>query len=142
VCNRLPIRWLPEYAVGIQEIDQEHRGLFARAEKLHLAIRAGQGSESLLQTLDELVDYTCYHFAHEEELMQRISYPHYLDHCSQHEALRSEVRAMRERVASGDAGLATDVMQLMVDWLKCHTTTSDRRIGTYTRKCCNTDFSP
>ena len=31
--------------------------------------------------------------------------------------------------------MTNDVMHFLTDWLKCHTTTSDRRIGTYMRKC-------
>lgn len=129
------IRWLPDYAVGVQEIDQQHQGLFSLADKLRQAIRAGKGQEVLDGTLDELVDYTCYHFANEEKLMETISYPYYQNHCRQHEELRLKVRLMRKRVAAGEAGMTLQVMQFLVEWLKCHTTTSDRRIGTYMRRC-------
>jgi hemerythrin-like metal-binding protein len=128
------IRWLPDYMVGVQEIDHEHQGLFALAESYRLAMRAGKDRETLQQILNELFDYTHYHFAHEEELMERISYPYYPDHCRQHEGLRIKLRAIRERWAEEDIGMTNEVMKFLVDWLKCHTTTSDRRIGSYMRK--------
>jgi hemerythrin len=128
VCMDRMIRWVPDYAVGVPEIDEEHQGLFALAQKLQLATRAGKGSEILLPILDELVAYTAYHFEHEEELMQRIAYPYYEDHRLQHEDLRSIARAMRAR------STPNELLHFLVDWLKCHTTTSDRRIGTYMRK--------
>jgi hemerythrin-like metal-binding protein len=134
IAARYAFRWRPDYMVGVQSIDQEHQGLFAIAEKLHLAMRAGTGSEILQCLLDDLVDYTCYHFAHEEELMERINYPYYQDHCRQHEELRLKVRAMKERVGSGEASMTLEVMQFIMEWLKCHTTTSDRRIGSYITK--------
>jgi hemerythrin-like metal-binding protein len=128
------IRWLPEYAVGVQAIDQEHQGLFAIAERFHLAMRAGRGKEILECILDELVDYTCRHFAHEEKVMEQIRYPYYQDHYRQHQDLRLHVLEMKERAATGETSMTIEVMQFLMNWLKCHTTTSDRRIGTYMRK--------
>jgi hemerythrin len=133
--GKSPIRWSSDYAVGVQEIDQEHQSLFALAEKLQLASRADEGSKILERILDDLVDYTCYHFTHEEELMRRINYPHYQGHCRQHEDLNSKVREMTERAALSETAMTTKVLQFVVDWLKSHTTTSDRRTGTYMRKC-------
>jgi hemerythrin-like metal-binding protein len=127
-------RWLPDYAIGVQVVDAEHQGLFALAAKLHHSILSDHAPETLGQVLKELIDYTCYHFAHEEELMQRIGYPHFAAHCDQHEALRAQVLVMQERYTAGEHGMPMNVLQFVTDWLKCHTTTSDRRIGSYMRK--------
>jgi hemerythrin-like metal-binding protein len=74
------IRWLPDYAIGVEKIDQEHQHLFAIAARLDRAIRTKQAKEVLNSLLDELVDYTGYQFAREESLMERIGYPHYREH--------------------------------------------------------------
>jgi hemerythrin-like metal-binding protein len=134
LCKR-SIRWLPEYAIGVKQVDEEHQALFALLDKLHQGISAGNDLEILICILDELVAYTCYHFAHEEELMEKIQYPYYLDHCRQHEDLRLRVLAMKERAPAGEDTLLIEVMQFLIDWLKGHTTTSDRRIGSYMRRC-------
>jgi hemerythrin len=42
---------------------------------------------------------------------------------------------MKDRFAAGETGIPNEVLRFVVDWLKCHTTTSDRQIGTYMRKC-------
>lgn len=127
-------RWRPEYATGVQELDAEHQGLFALFAKLHAAIHAGQGSDVVGPVLDELLDYTWYHFAREEALMTRIGYPHLSQHVIEHGNLRRQVDAMRALFAAGEDGLPMELLQLLSDWLKCHTTTSDRRIGAYIRK--------
>jgi hemerythrin-like metal-binding protein len=128
------IRWLPDYAVGVQEIDREHQGLFSIAEEFRFAIRAEEGADVLENLLGKLLAYTDYHFAHEENLMEQIGYPYLADHCRQHQDLRSEALAMQERVAIGEPEMAMEAMRFLVDWLKRHTTTSDRRIGSYMRK--------
>jgi hemerythrin-like metal-binding protein len=125
------IRWLPDYAIGVERIDQEHQRLFALAAKLDRAIRTEQDKEVLNGLMDDLVDYTVYHFAHEESLMERIGYPHHREHCLQHEEARQKLLAKREEAARGAPGSPADLMQLLLDWLKCHTTTTDRRVGIY-----------
>lgn len=127
-------RWLSDYAIGVQEVDAEHQGLFSLAEKLHRGILLQQDQQIVGPLLLDLIDYTCCHFAHEEQLMQRIGYPHYADHCLQHQDLQSRAVAMQERYSAGETGMAIELLQFVVDWLKCHTMTSDRRIGSYMRK--------
>ena len=132
--TKAKIRWMPDYAVGVQEIDAEHQRLFSLASRLQEALIAGQGLEFQESLLEALVDYTSFHFVHEEELMERIGYPYYQDHCLQHEQLRTQVNAMKDRSTRGET-LADEILTFLVTWLKCHTTTADRRIGVYMRKC-------
>lgn len=138
------IRWLPEYAVGVQQIDGEHQRLFALADRMHRALLAGKGKEALDALLAELVEYAWRHFAHEEQLMQRIQYPAYQEHRRQHADLRSEVLAMQRRAASGELTMTIEVMQFLMEWLKRHTLSSDRGIATYLARPANAaqDLNP
>ncbi len=125
------IQWTPDYAVGVGQIDEEHQKLFALAEGMHEAMLEGKGKAALEEVLARLVKYTCYHFEHEEQLMARILYPHYQQHQQEHEELRAKVEAMRERSASGEITMTIEVMQFLMEWLRRHTITSDRRISRY-----------
>jgi hemerythrin len=124
-------QWTADYAVGVRQIDEEHQQLFALAESMHRAMLEGKGKAFLEDLLARLVNYTCYHFAHEEQLMERIRYPGYRQHQQQHEVLRSTVRALQDRSASGEVTMTIEVMQFLMEWLKRHTTSSDFRIGNY-----------
>ena len=77
VATRPMFQWSTDYAVGIRQVDEEHQQLFVLAERLHRAMLEGNGKAILVDLLARLVDYTCYHFAHEEQLMERIGYPGY-----------------------------------------------------------------
>ena len=128
--NPAPVfRWTRDYAVGIEQIDQEHRKLFALVEGMHQAMLAGKGKQTLQSLLADLIEYTVYHFSHEEGLMERIGYPDLEEHRRQHEDLRAKVRYLQVRSASGEATMTIEVTQFLIEWLKQHTTTSDRRIG-------------
>ena len=127
-------QWTKDYAVGVQQIDREHQRLFALAESLHEAMLEGQGKAILQDLLASLAAYTCYHFAHEERLMERIRYPDYRQHREQHEALRLRVRAIQDRISSGEMTMTIEVMHFFMEWLQRHTTTSDREIAGYMKK--------
>jgi hemerythrin len=127
------LEWTAAYAVGVPQIDQEHQRLFAFANQMHRAMIEGQGKRMLEDLLAGLVDYTCYHFANEERLMERIRYPDYPEHRRQHDELRAGVRAMQARSASGEVTMTIEAMRFLMQWIKRHTTTSDRRIGEYTK---------
>jgi hemerythrin len=123
--------WTIDYAVGIRKIDEEHLRLFGFAENLHKAMLEGKGTAALLNLHRDLVNYTSYHFAHEEQLMERIGYPAYRQHIQEHENLRSRVQAIQDRLASGEITMTIEVMQFLRAWLDRHITTSDYRIGRY-----------
>jgi hemerythrin-like metal-binding protein len=127
-------QWSNAYAVGVRQIDEEHRRLFALADSLHQAMLEGQGKAVLRDILADLVAYTCYHFTHEEQLMRRIRYPDYQPHRAQHVELRSKVQAMQDRAASGEITMTIEVMQFLVEWLKTHIPTSDCRVALYIKQ--------
>jgi hemerythrin-like metal-binding protein len=126
-------QWNADYAVGVRLIDQEHKRLFTLAESLHQAMLEGQGKAILQDLLANLIAYVSYHFAHEEQLMERIGYPDRPQHGEQHEHLRSKVLALRDRAASGELTMTIEAMQFMVDWLR-HITIADRAIAGYMKK--------
>jgi len=130
--NIVPMfQWTPDYAVGIEEIDREHQQLFVLAEGMHRAMFDGRGKEFLQSLLRDLVQYTDYHFSHEERLMEGMDYPDLGAHRQQHQALKDKVRAMQERSASGEITMTIEVAHFLVAWLKQHTVASDRRLGPY-----------
>jgi hemerythrin len=123
--------WSPDYTVGVRQIDGEHQQLFLLAQKMQEAMLTGEGKALLTDLLARLVEYTGFHFAHEEQLMERIHYPEFRKHRQQHEDLRAKVRAMQDRAASGEITMTIEVMQFFIAWLKRHTITSDRQIGAF-----------
>ena len=124
-------QWSTNYEIGVRQIDSEHQRLFVLADKMQQAMLKGKGKAVLTDLLAQLVDYTQYHFTHEEQLMGRVHYPEYEQHKRQHEDLRVKVRAMQDRAASGEATMTIEVMQFFMDWLKQHTATSDSQIGKF-----------
>jgi len=123
--------WSDEYSVGIAEIDEQHKTLFAMVDKLHDAIMHKAGSAACRVILDELVDYTRVHFALEQTLMRVGHYPEYDGHCKLHKELVEEVEALQHKIASGHAAISFELLQFLRNWLTKHILSEDMKYGIF-----------
>jgi hemerythrin len=66
-----------EYKVGNSNIDLEHEKLFEIGERTYQLLKdsyAIDKYDKIVELIHELRDYTAYHFKHEEDYMESISY--------------------------------------------------------------------
>jgi len=126
------LQWTPALAVGIAEIDAQHRELFSRAERLITALRAGERDE-VLPLLGYLQDYAVQHFEAEERLMRELGYPGLADHAAAHETFCAEFLNITKDVQrTGPTALAAlTVHNWLSDWLRKHVGGIDRELGRF-----------
>jgi len=78
----------PEYFTGIDFIDKEHARLFAIADEAYQLLKnefIPDKYDHIMNLVNELKDYTQYHFKHEEEYMESIGYKRLLSQKVAHE---------------------------------------------------------
>jgi hemerythrin-like metal-binding protein len=109
-------------------MDQEHQRLIDLINKLYAAMREGRGKDAIGLVLDELIDYTKTHFAHEEQLMRESSYAGYDDQKRAHEALVTQVLEAKQKFAAGTA-LSQEIMSFLKSWLINHIQGMDKQYG-------------
>jgi len=122
--------WREEYSVGIREIDAEHREMLARVAEL--ARHVGHASDALEPALNDVADFVSAHFATEENLMRRYSYPFMDEHHRQHARFFQCFADLRAEILSGGRDrlqLLFRLQTMLVDWQINHTTSSDRHLG-------------
>jgi hemerythrin len=125
------MEWNEKYSVHIEEIDGQHKRLFSIINKLHDAMKAGKGKEIIGTLLDELVDYTYYHFATEEKNFRLCNYPHFDVHKSEHDLMRNLVADLRRKSDANTETIIIEVMELLKDWLSDHVLGSDQKYGSF-----------
>jgi hemerythrin len=123
--------WNEEYSVGIEEVDEHHKMMFALINRLHHAILNHEGSAVCSEILDELMDYTRIHFSLEQTLMRVGGYPEYEAHCDLHKALVDEVEVLQQKVASGQVAISFELLQFLRKWLTRHILGEDMRYGVF-----------
>ncbi len=116
------------HAIGVAEIDEQHKQLMVLANRLNSAVKAGESAEIVSRLFDELVLYAQFHFSTEERLMQTYGYPAHHQHRTAHAQLVEEVGHLRERLNHGGELLA---LQTIKDWLLVHIDMDDRPLGLY-----------
>ncbi len=131
-------KFTAKYMIGIEPIDEEHRGLFAIIGDAYRLVESGCVSDrydDIMRLLDQLEDYTEVHFAHEEELMENIGYPGL-------EAQRRAHRMFLGRLSDKDFGeneenqqeYLEELLDFLYAWLGNHILKLDKPIGDYARK--------
>ena len=121
------ITWIDSIAIDIKSIDAQHQRWIGLINDLHDAMRQGKGKALIAQTLTKVVDYTQTHFAYEEELMTKASYPEFAQHKALHDEFVAKVQDWQRRQQASDVALTLEVMGTLKDWLLNHIQTADRR---------------
>jgi hemerythrin len=126
------MEWNDRLSVGVREFDDEHRHLVAMLNELSDAMQAGHGNEALGTILDELIEYTATHFAHEEADMDRYGYPHAEEHKRIHQELVAEVLEIKGKFDEGaSATLSFEVLSFLKGWLLEHISQTDKKLGQF-----------
>ncbi len=119
--------WTDTLSVQIDSIDAQHKKLIDLINNLHDAMRAGKGKDVLGATLDELINYTRYHFNYEEGLLQKAGYTDFANHKGEHVKLTQQVIDLNEKYKTGNAVLTIEVMNFLKSWLSTHITGTDKK---------------
>jgi hemerythrin len=127
--------WNETLATGNSAIDNQHKELFKRFDSLMEACHQRKGKEELLNLLMFLGDYVKTHFAMEEELQIKHSYPDYPAHKEQHEGFIVDLHKLEQQFKEGGATLTLVIQtnQTMVNWLINHINVKDKHLAAYLR---------
>lgn len=125
--------WTPALSVGITEIDDQHKELFAKINGLIDACNQGKGKATVSEVINFLGDYVVTHFSSEEKLMTKYNYPAYEAHKAQHTQFIQSFQELKERLDKEGPGIHIVVLtnRVVVDWLNQHITKTDKALGEY-----------
>ena len=115
------IEWEERYSVGSSVMDGHHKQLFDIYNRLYTEISKGQGINVVQGSLNELVDYTKYHFAEEEKMLASVNYPDLEMHKGLHKKFISDLENVRHDIANGMEYIALiKLLSSTRSWLQEH----------------------
>ena len=117
--------WSQRFEFGIQEIDSQHRRLFALANTLDQGLKRGESAQILAGTLMELLRQTEIHFRDEERILQECHYPDLAPHKALHDGFTRKVRQFVADLKQGRGTVSMDLLTFLRDWLYNHILKSD-----------------
>ncbi len=125
------ITWTSNLSVGVKQLDEQHQKLINLINSLHDAMTQGKGKEALGNILNELINYTVYHFGTEENLFQKYGYMGYASHKQEHDKLTQQAKEIKTKFDSGEPVLTIEVMNFLRDWLNNHIVGTDKKYGPF-----------
>jgi hemerythrin len=127
--------WSDAYRIGIAEIDDQHRGFFEAAHRLHDQILNCQGEHGVEDAVAFLRDCAARHFQTEEALMRRDAFPGLEAHQRLHAAFFDSLdRLVYDLEVCGPSQhLAERAPEVAQDWLLDHIACEDQQYATQAR---------
>lgn len=122
-----------DYHTGIDFIDEEHAKLFEIANRAYDLLTnqfVTDKYDAIVAVLEELRDYTKYHFNHEEEYMKSINYPKRFSQLHQHTQFINKLESynLKEIDVNQQEGLL-EILDFLARWLQSHIKGMDKKIG-------------
>jgi hemerythrin-like metal-binding protein len=121
------LTWKDSFNSGHPELDAQHRGLFAVANELAAAARAGHSKAEIMAIVHRLMDDVVHHFRHEEQLLEQVGFVELDEHAAEHARLVARGRAILEAFAGGQLHLGELFRFFAHDIVTRHLLSDDRR---------------
>lgn len=120
------INWNYDYSVEVNSMDEDHKVLFRLARSVAVVLHERAGLPVEEEIFHEIIKFTKYHFAKEEELMEEVDYCDILAHKKYHKKLIRQIEYFSRQIANEgySVGAATDYL---MKWLVKHIYSEDKK---------------
>ena len=130
-------------SVGVEFIDNQHKEMFDRINRVLEAVRDKDSPEVAVSTLDFLATYVVEHFGAEQKQMLKYKYPATNTHLEQHEFYSLKVAEFRVKLKEEGTSeqLLIEMQKLLADWFSNHIDKVDRSLGRFLKLRAKSDGS-
>lgn len=128
------INWDESFSVQNEEIDEQHKEWIGIINKMHDSMLNDDYNTfrtNIEALIAEMVDYTGYHFALEEEYLASIQYPAMAEHVMKHKEFSDQVAEAFRDLRSGNMLLKSNFLKMARSWLVNHILTEDKKYSLY-----------
>jgi hemerythrin len=122
--------WLAEYAIGVPDMDKQHRQLFEMASAT-LAFQQAGDPAAALDSLDALIEVAREHFVDEEQLLAANGFPGAGEHEAIHAYLMGDVDRVRDQFRSRGYIAPEPFRRFFRDWIVQHIFREDSRYAAF-----------
>jgi len=121
-----------KYKTGISLIDTEHKKLFEIGEKAYQLLKSPYNIDKydkIVEVIEELTEYTIYHFKDEENYMESINYKRLFTQKMDHEGFIKKLQGVNlNKVDANQDEAIMGILTFLNDWLINHILEKDSLI--------------
>lgn len=119
--------WQDSFSVGSKAMDEQHKKMIGILNKLHDAMKEGKAAKEISLIVNEMADYTKFHFGSEEKLMSDSQYVGLASQKAEHIAFIKKSVEFQENITSGKLAISIDVLNFLKDWWTNHILITDMK---------------
>ncbi len=134
----MSVLWSEFLSVGIPEMDEQHRGLFAMIGDLDDLLATFESKpedatavEKFQEVFEGLIHYTQSHFEEEEALMRESGFPHVEEHCQEHAAFLAKIQKENAHFGTAPREATLELHHYLCHWLAHHIAQEDKNYGRF-----------
>lgn len=120
-------KWKDEYSVDDETFDAHHKHLFDLILKSEELLVKSSNQKQLEDIINELKDYTSYHFSEEERRMSNSHFDALEKHKEAHQKFVKEIEAFEKRILDNEPFVLDDLVLFLSQWLINHIQTEDMK---------------
>lgn len=132
------IRWSDDFKIGIEVIDEQHKTLFNIAEKLHELLMLPHHTDrydEIITLVNELKEYTKFHFNEEEKIMLTVSYNKLFSHKVMHNDFIEKMDSIDiYTVEENQTKYLLELVDYITTWITEHIMKTDKYLGEWYEK--------
>ncbi|MBF0390259.1 MAG: bacteriohemerythrin [Desulfamplus sp.] len=124
------VKWSDQIAIGHPALDQDHRILLELVNQIANPENT-KDRAAIKFVIDEVVNYTYFHFNREEQFMAAAGYPDLDRHSKIHASMVAEVKLLQQRFDEQGENIGSELSQFLNEWLINHIMKIDKQYGPY-----------
>lgn len=131
--NAQMIKWKPEYEVGIEIVDEQHKMLFRIADKAYDLLKnefITDKYDAMVEILRELREYAAFHFETEENYLEKVGFKKLFSHKMEHAEFIKQIDAVDlEELDLNQEEHVLTLLQFIVNWIDRHILEKDQQFA-------------
>ncbi len=127
--------WSENFSVTIEVIDSQHKELFDILDNCYELLLKNHDDDKydkIIAILEQLKDYTIYHFKTEEEFMLKNGYSKFLSHKFAHDSFIEQINSFDiYSIDIDQKQYINNILDVVSNWIKVHILETDKNIHKY-----------
>lgn len=127
----MSFKWKDSYSINIAEIDEQHKKLFEIGDRVYDIVLLDDDYDhydEIVEIIEELRDYTIYHFEYEEKMLQKHGYNELEFQHFQHSFFVKRLEKIVSKDIDEDQKETTkEIIEFLADWITNHILQSDMK---------------
>ena len=117
-------KWSSAFETGIARIDIQHKVIVKVLNELYEIVIVNREKEKIDEILNELVQYTIYHFGEEEKIFEKYNYSDKVEHEKIHRKFKEELEDIISK--KNNNSVAIELISFLKNWLIDHIMNTDQ----------------